>query len=360
MNLLLLDQYSDLGGAQQVLLELLPAIQAQGWRVVVGLPGDGKLFEAVRALGIPAERIAGGVSETPRLAAQIRSLARSSAADLVYLNGPRLLPAAALASVSCPVLFHSHSVLPAGLRRTTAGLSLRRLNPLLVANCEFVASQWRPFVPAERIEVVFNGVTGPAEIPPARIDGPPRIGCIGRISPEKGQREFVAVAAQVHQSLPDCRFSIFGAALFGHREAERYATEVRAAAEGLPVEFHGWAPDVYAALADVDLLLAPCIGPEATTRVILEAFAAGVPVIAFDTGGISEVVETGLVRSAGEMARGAIELLGDPERRIALAQAGRAAWQARFTLERFHESLLRLMARHQRQPLPAVVTNDMA
>ena len=48
-------------------------------------------------------------------------------ADLVYVNGPRLLPAAALARLRVPVLFHAHSCLPPGASRMLAGMSLRRM-----------------------------------------------------------------------------------------------------------------------------------------------------------------------------------------------------------------------------------------
>ena len=63
MKLLLLDQFSDLGGAQHNLLELLPALRDAGWSALVGLPGDGVLFERVRAMGFQAERIACGPYE---------------------------------------------------------------------------------------------------------------------------------------------------------------------------------------------------------------------------------------------------------------------------------------------------------
>ena len=344
MNILLLDQFSDLGGAQQALLELLPAIRQRGWRSLVGLPGNGKLFELVRALGGTVERIdCGPVARTPRLAAQIASLARAARADIVYLNGPRLAPAAALAGLSCPVVFHSHSPVRLAGARTAAGLGLRWTNARVIANCNFVAAQWRPFVPADRITIVMNGVAGPAAMRRRRLAGPPRVGCIGRISPQKGQREFVAAAALIHASSPDCRFAIYGDALFGDPKAERYAAEVRSAAAGLPIEFRGWTADVYAALSELDVLLVPSVGPEATTRVILEAFAAGVPVIAFDTGGIAEVVEhrvTGiLARSVEEMAGEAVALLANgPE--VSMARAARLAWERRFTLERFHEAVL--------------------
>jgi glycosyltransferase involved in cell wall biosynthesis len=350
MNILLLDQYSDLGGAQQALVEFLPAIRERGWRALVGLPGSGKLFEAIGSLGLEVERIdcTPDITQYPRLARQIRKLAQGIEADLVYLNGPRLVPAAAIAGLKCPVMFHSHHWLPARAARTATGLALRRMDSQVVANCEFVAGQWRRLVRAERISVIFNGVAGPAAMRPRPPDGPPRIGCIGRIGPEKGQREFVAAAARIHESLPECRFAVWGEALFGSPEAQRYEEEVRSAAVGLPVEFRGWASDVYDALAEIDLLLVPSVGPEATTRVILEAFAAGVPVIAFDSGGISEVVESNvtgvLTRSAEEMAREAVALLrGGPERRISMARAARAEWQRQFTQERFHERLIAVM-----------------
>jgi glycosyltransferase involved in cell wall biosynthesis len=359
MNILFLDQFSDLGGAQQVLLEFLPAIRERGWRAVVGLPGDGKLVGAVRDLGLEVERVdcwpqksghklpdvGRFIAHSLRLSKDIGNLVERTHPDLVYLNGPRFAPAAALARLNRPVMFHSHSWLPPDRSRMVTGLALRGMDARVVANCEFVAEQWRGYVRADRISTILNGVPGPAEMPPRERNGPPRIGCLGRIYPQKGQREFVAAAARIHESLPECRFAVYGEAMFGDSNLQGYAAEVRAAATGLPIEFRGWVTDVYGALAELDLLLVPSLVAEATTRVIPEAYAAGVPVIAFDCGGIPEVVRNGvtgiLTRSVEEMARESVALLsGDPERRLSMAQAARAEWERRFTLPRFHEALL--------------------
>ena len=99
-------------------------------------------------------------------------------------------------------------------------------------------------------------------------------------------------------------------------------------------------------MAELDLLLVPSAGHEATTRVILEAFAAGVPVIAFPSGGIPEVVEDGvtglLANTIDDMAQRTIELLsGNARRLISLAQAARETWARRFTLERYRRQILR-------------------
>jgi glycosyltransferase involved in cell wall biosynthesis len=232
------------------------------------------------------------------------------------------------------------------MMRRVAGEGLRRLPAWVVACCHFVAECWKPFVESGGISVIFNGVVGPSEIQ-RRHSSEPKIGCIGRMSPEKGQMEFVAAAAAIHRALPKSRFAIYGAPLFS-RDAVRYDQQVRAASRGLPIEFPGWAANVYEALAEIDVLLVPSGSGEATTRVIPEAYAAGVPVIAFASGGIPEVIQhdrTGfLVRSAEEMAGCTIDLLsGSRERLCSISQAARNAWETRFTPECFQLRLLAAM-----------------
>jgi glycosyltransferase involved in cell wall biosynthesis len=353
MNLLVLDQFSDLGGAQQVLLEFLPALQARGCHALVGLPGEGDLFARVRALGIEAERIDCGpyasgrksasdllrfLAGTPRLAHQIRRLAARIDADLIYLNGPRLLPAAALARVPRPTVFHAHSYLPPGARRRITGLALRRLNARVVAQCAFVAEPW------QHASVIYNGVAGPDQYFERKPHSAPRIACIGRISPEKGQMDFVAAAGLIHKALPAARFFIYGASLFHDPAAIRYEERVRENAAALPLELPGWVNDIYPILSCLDLLLVPSTAAEATTRVILEAFSTGLPVIAFRSGGIPEVIDHGvdgcLVDSVEQMAAESVRLLTNAQAWTATSRAARETWRRRFTLGRCHDQLL--------------------
>ena len=355
MKILVLDQFSVPGGAQQALLETLPAFRGRGWQTTVGLPGNGELFGRIQQLGFETAQVSCGpyrsgsksaidlcrfAIDTPRLAAQVRRLAAGM--DLVYVNGPRLLPGVALAGVEAPVLFQAHSYLPPGGTRELAGRALRRLGASIVAVCEFVAKPWTEWVPRERVHVIYNGVGGPAA-PVWRGAG--RVaGCIGRIAPEKGQVEFLQAARFILRSLPDARFVIHGTPLFGEPTAEQYAQRLRAAAAGLPVEFAGWSSDIYTAFAGLDVLLVPSMAQEATTRVILEAFAAGVPVIAFRSGGIPEILDHGrtgwLADSAEQMAALAIEALGNPRLAAQVSAAGRLEWERRFTQQRLHRELL--------------------
>ncbi len=354
MNLLLLDQYSEPGGAQRCLLDLLPAVRKAGWNATVGLPGDGELFARVREMGFRCEQITCGpygsgrksagdvarfVAGAPLLSREIRRLTEETRADVLYLNGPRLLPATALRPPRVPVVFHSHSLVPAGVMRELAGRSLRRLDAPVISNCRYVADSWRAFVPADRIRVVYNGVAGQTMASRRPSTAGPKVGCIGRIAPEKGQLAFLEVARLIALCVEGCRFVIHGSALFAGSE---YEARVRAAAAGLPVEFAGWTDDVSRALAGLDLLLVPSTPQEATTRVILEAFAAGVPVIALASGGIPEVVTHGqdgfLAGSIEEMARLAIGRLQNPD--PGMADRARQTWRERFTLERYQEEML--------------------
>jgi len=356
MRLLILDQFSDPGGAQQQLVELLPAMRERGWDALVGMPGNGPLFKQIGALGFETAPVECGpyrsgrkspldalrfLSGAPRLARQVRLLAKQIRADLVYVNGPRLLPA--VVGLRVPVVFHCHSYIGAGVSRWMAGEALRRTDASVIAACRFVAEPWTRFVPRDRVKVIYNGVAAPSRSA-ERHSGAPRVGCIGRIAPEKGQREFLHVASIIHRALPECRFVLCGAPLFSDARAQRYAARVRAAAAGLPVEFTGWVSDIDVAMAELDLLLVPSTGREATTRVIPEAYAAGVPVIAFPAGGIPEVVAglPGLLaETAEQMAAIAIELLTGPAERLALmSEAGKEQWHRRFTLERYHQDVL--------------------
>ena len=160
MNVLFLDQFSELGGAQRCLLDVLPGVAAAGWRAHVAAPGNGELAGHAIALGATADQISCGpyasahktpgdlgrfVVDTPRLVAEIRSLIRRYDADLLYVNGPRLAPAAALAALKGPrVLYHAHSLLD-GYARSLAGRSFRLARAVLVASSRFVARPLEPY-----------------------------------------------------------------------------------------------------------------------------------------------------------------------------------------------------------------------
>lgn len=363
MNILLLDQFNEFGGAQRCLLELVPAMRERGWNLHAGLPGPRKspMVRAFEAQGIPVDLLRLGrytsgrktpadilrfTGELPRLAGQIRGLARTCRANLIYVNGPRLLPAAALAADGRPMLFHCHSHLTQRSASWVAGCALHTSAATVVACCRYAAGPLADYIEPQRLHVIYNGVPGPQDPPRPSADGLRRIGVIGRIAPEKGQAEFLRAVRLLAPALPGYEFILCGEALFGDPEAERYRQSLGDLAAGLPVEFLGWRDDVYSVLAQLDLLVVPSIREPATTRVILEAYASGVPVVAFATGGIPEVVideQTGFLvtpPTPDALAQKVRELLESPARLRDAAEAGRALWRERFTLERYRREVI--------------------
>jgi glycosyltransferase involved in cell wall biosynthesis len=362
VNILFLDQFRTMGGGQRSLLELLPAIRGRGWEARVALPGDGSYAERLRAGGFPVDAVSCGEYTPARkglvdfvrygreglpMLRQILDLTARHGIGMLYVNGPRLLPAAALAALarSIPLVFHSHHrlVQPAAVR--LAGEALRWSRASLIACCRFAAEPLLPYVAERRWRILYNGVAEPTW--GSRRRRAPElwnIGAIGRVEPEKGQLEFVGAARALAAEFPKLRFSVVGAPLFSGPE---YLDKVKAASGGLPVEFSGWQEDIGAAFSKLDLLVVPSSDSDSTPRVVLEAFAAGIPVVAFPSGGIPELIddgETGFLAEAPSAAALAARIRSvlsmDPCAVKAVANRARAAWNERYTLERYQHEVI--------------------
>ena len=123
-----------------------------------------------------------------------------------------------------------------------------------------------------------------------------------------------------------------------------YAEEMYRLASRLPVDMLGWRSDVAAVLRDLDILTVPSTPAEATTRVILEAFSAGVPVVAYAAGGIPEIIRDGengfLVPECTPeaLARRIDDARGCDLRSI--ARRAREEWERRFRIDRYRSEML--------------------
>ncbi|HEY3839897.1 MAG TPA: glycosyltransferase family 4 protein [Bryobacteraceae bacterium] len=360
MKILIADQFADLGGAQRVLLELLPALQRECWDATLALPGRGDLQESAAELGIRTVDIACGpfgcgsknladyfrfVRQFAQLTLQFRRMIEDLQPDLLYLNGPRLVPAAcALGEASPPIVFHLHSYLRQRSLAFLTGRSLRRARASVIANCEFVLEPLRKFLP--HAEVVYNGVSDHLSLVPKRPTG--RIGIIGRISPGKGQHLFIQAVRLIRRSLPQLNFLVCGDAQFSDERATAYAHYLRQQAADLPVTFTGWCDDIGPVLHDLDLLVVASLPfAEATTRVIPEAYSARVPVLAPDLPGIREILKDGHTGflfppgNAGALANRIREITSRPSADLlCITRNARCEFEKRFSLDAFHHRML--------------------
>jgi glycosyltransferase involved in cell wall biosynthesis len=125
----------------------------------------------------------------------------------------------------------------------------------------------------------------------------------------------------------------------------RPARAVRALARLEGVEVHGDVPDLGAFLASATVAIAPMSTGSGVPMKVLEAWAAGVPVVAhpWAAHGLASDPEGGVAVAAGreEWIEAVSELLADPGQRQRLAERGRAVWQQRYHPERVRDDVRR-------------------
>ena len=211
----------------------------------------------------------------------------------------------------------------------------------------------------DKIAVIGNALpaevfdTATAALP--KKAGMLRVGMVARMNHHyKNHSGFLRIAAQIHQRIPNTEFLLAGdGPLRGELEREAESLGI-----GEHVIFLGDRQDMPAVLASIDIAVNPS-DSESLSNVILEAMAAALPVVAYDVGGNSELVndQRGALISAGNEASfaDAVEkLLSDAALREQLGQNARQFTQENFSLEkvrqRYSDLYTMLLRKKNRRP----------
>lgn len=225
------------------------------------------------------------------------------------------------------------------------------LNDLVIAVSEATRRfhcRWN-LVPADRIETIHNFIDPAALVPmPERArhevrgewsvhPGERLVGVVGNVIPRKGHLYLVRALPRVLGAIPSARLVVIG-----NEASPEYVARVKAAAGQLGVAgrivWAGHRADIRRALAGLDLCVLASV-EESFPLVLLEAMAAGLPVVATAVGGVPECMrpgETGLLvppADSGALAEAIITLLADPNRCRAFGQAAADWARQRFSPE---------------------------
>ena len=174
----------------------------------------------------------------------------------------------------------------------------------------------------------------------ATTSRPPRtVITVANLRPEKDHDTLIAAAAAIASSFPAVTFQIVGDG------PERSRLEARVAQRGLSdrIVFLGHREDVPALLAQADVFVLPSRS-EAFPNGVLEAMAAGLPVIAGAVGGLPELVDHGRTGILVEPGRPAVlaaalgELLTDRHKAARLGRAARAHVVERYSFDRMTDA----------------------
>ena len=219
----------------------------------------------------------------------------------------------------------------------------------------------------ERLTVIPNGVDLTRFQDPDSIAGYQSLGvapgtpvvlCIGRLEPWKGQHVLIEAAPAILAAHPGARIVFVGAPAVNKPE---YAEELQTRCMELGIQdavsFTGPREDVPNLLAAARMLVLPTATAEPFGRTLVEAMAAGVPVVATDAGGPLEIVLDGKTghlvptEDAESLAERVNELLADPEHARAMGEAGRHRAESHFNIERVAEAMAAIFEELARPPV---------
>jgi L-malate glycosyltransferase len=305
-----------LGGTEKQVVLLAEGLARSGIDVtVVVLKGGEEPREpALRAAGVPVVHIGlkrpSGWRELPYCLVatwRLTRYLRQARPDVVhaFLYHAYVLGAVAAWCARIPVLLAGRRALDDFTRGRPLVLAAERvatgLTDLLVANARAVAdcAHATERVPPRKLVVIYNGLPESAFVParPARLATTrPVVLCVANLRLFKGHADLLRAAAMLRDRGMPCTVALAGDG------PEREALRRLAAELGVDARLLGPRTDVDALLARADVVVLPSL-TEGLSNAVMEAMAAGRPVVATAVGGTPELLADG---------RGVLVPPGDP------------------------------------------------
>ncbi len=352
-KVLVLCEYASLNGGERSLLTVLQQGLADRFRIQLACPSQGPLAETLVRSGIAHTPLDLHNPQGVRLPLadcrlRLRCLLDAVQPDLVHANSLAMsrLVGPVIAQRSLPGLGHLRDILR--INRSVVDDLNRHTRLIAVSRA---TRQWYIDlgVDPQRLHVVFNGVDlnrfcpGPAtgylhrlaNLPPGTM----LIGAIGQIGMRKGWDVLLDAALEVVRRAPDVCFLIVGQRYSQKAEALEYERQLHARASQPElrnrVRFLGLREDIAALMHELTLLVHPA-RQEPLGRVLLEAAASGVPIIATNVGGTPEILthpRSALLVPPDDkrtLAEAMLRLLAAPPLRQQLGQRARQQAETRF------------------------------
>lgn len=380
MRVLYVSHTPEMSGAEYSLLELVAALDGQVQPIVACPPGP--LAECIheRAIPhIPVRRIDGGSRLHPihtldalrALGAGARAIRRVAAdVDIVHANLVRAGLIAAASGGRAPLVVHLRDAAKPTLTWKVAKRVVSARATAVIANSAYTAEHfvYPGFRPTVHVIPSPVDLSRFAELPPrdaARAalglaPGDLALGVVAMLSPHKGQATAIEALARIRRVRPDARLVLVGSSKWRTaattHDTAGYADDLRRSAAELGDEavlFAGERSDIPAVMAALDIVLVPS-WHEPWGRTVIEAMAAGTPVIASAVGGPTESIDhgrTGLLVEPCDpdaLANAVLELAAAPERGAQLAAAAQGE-VGRWRVERHAEQVLAVYEQARRQ-----------
>lgn len=362
------------GGPERQMLGLAQALPPHVQTSFLSFSEGGKcstFLDRVREAGFEAEALR---HDTPRLAAafcELSQILRRKKVALLCCHGYKAILIGRLAArwTRTPAIAISRGWTSETPRvrvyEAIERLSLRLMDRVVCVSQGQAAKVLRAGVPADQVVVIPNAIRA------ARFESPefgafhnlhslfPQpmrriVGAAGRLSPEKGFSLFIDAAAIIARRDPTIGFVLFGDGPL------RDSLKDQIISLGLERNFilTGFRSDLDSYIPHLDLMVLSSF-TEGMPNVILEAFAAGVPVVATSVGGVPELVEHGITgllvppSDCAALADAIVDVLSDDRARIAMGRRARVRVRSVFTFEanaKAYLALIEELVAHQPTP----------
>lgn len=321
------------GGGTRIALAVARALDPARYQVTVVAPQTEALASECAVIGARYAPLPLLDSRSGRdVLGRLRALIAQGRFDVIHAHGTRAawFVTRALPARGAPPLIYSEHLLSFEARRGPAQLPWRALEMYLCRRADHVTTSCERnarFAEAARrgsVVVRHYGIdVGEIQRAAAYADGDAAwrrslpsdatlVGSVGRLIPQKGLRYLIAAAPDIIHAIPSARFIIVGDG------PERAALEAQCQAARVldRFSFVGALSQPWSLLARCDAIALPSLW-EGLPLTLLEALAAGLPVVTSDGSGAGEVLRPALsegltpARDAGALARSIIRLLGD-------------------------------------------------
>lgn len=353
MKILLLTTHLEMGGIPVYVVGLARGLKQRGHRPIVA-SGGGWLARRLEEEGIPHVRISCRTSGelSPKLwllaLPRLLTVVRRQRPDLIHAHTrvTQMLACVLSRLAGIPYVTTCHGLYRRGIGRRLLKCWGKWVMAVSTPTLDDLVNRHR-LTPPHRAVLVRSGVeverfSRPAPAQAVKdfrerigLKGSPVVGAVARLSPVKGLDSLLKAVPGLLKGYPNLQVLLIGDGP-SKPDLIRLAYELGVAGHLVishPVE------DIRVPLAAMDLFAVPSLD-EGFGLGMVEAMAAGVPVVATNRGGPAEIVEdgvSGLLVSPGDpeaLGRSILTLLGDPARRARMAQAARERARAQFDLER--------------------------
>jgi glycosyltransferase involved in cell wall biosynthesis len=363
-EIVLLCEYPTLNGGERSMLATLDGVRAAGFTPVAMAPPEGPLADAFAAAGVELLPFAcrgpdGSRRPQSGLREELSASLRRRRPALLHANSLAMgrLSGQVVVELGLASLAHLRDIIKLSAQAAADLNCHRRLLAVSEATRAFHIAGG---LAAERVQVLYNGVDL-AEFCPRSPTGylhrelglpseTPLVGAIGQISLRKGQDVLLHAAQHIAERTPTVHYVIVGGRHSEKDESRQFERDLHDALcgpLGPRVHFVGVRNDVSRLLSELTLLAHPA-RQEPLGRVLLEAAAAGVAIVATDVGGTREIFpsEASAARLAPPsydraLGNAIVELLGDAALRRRLAVAARRRAEERFDIRRSVHELVR-------------------